>query len=182
MWASESNDTASDAILRGLRSARQAIERCERLQWSASFTLAGATRESAFECLRDLGCLPHWWPGARAIAPLPPGLCQPGDSAVLETRDGAVLLRVLSYRPRRRLVLALVEPDATLLLVDLALICNATGTEVRLGLETPRPALVLAATRAAVRLRLIGQQAAAALELHLTASPRDTGTATRSSS
>jgi hypothetical protein len=182
MWASETSDTASEAMLRGLRSAREAIERCERLQWSASFALTSATRESAFDCLRDLGCLPHWWPGARAIAPLPPGLCQPGDSAVLETRDGAVLLRVLSYRPRGRLVLALVEPDATLLLVDLALTCNSAGTEVRLGLETPRPTAALAATRAAVRLRLIGLQAAAALELHLAASPRHAGTSTRSSS
>jgi len=119
-----------------------------------------------FDCLRDLRCLAHWWPGARDIVSLPPGLYGAGDVAVLKLRQENVVVLVLAYKPGSRIVLALRKPRSRLLL-DLRVRCAAAGTLLDLVIETPRAPSFLAQTVRQLRLRLLCREAAARIERHL---------------
>lgn len=125
---------------------------------------------AVFNCLRDLGCLVQWWPKATSLSPIPPGLCDVGDMAVLNVRGAAVLLRVLSFKPGKRILLALGMPRAPVLL-DLSVSENQRHCTVKLKLETPGAQGQLASSRQWVWLRLLGASAAAGLDRHLRGSP-----------
>ena len=130
--------------------------------------------QAVFDCLRDLGCLVHWWPRAIALSPIPPGLCNVGDMAVLSVRGEAVLLRVLSFKPGKRILLALALAYSPVVL-DLSVSAKAGNCGVQLNLETPFARGQLASARQSIWLRLLGTSAAAGLDRHLRASPRLVG-------
>jgi hypothetical protein len=130
-----------------------------------------------FDCLRNLGCLADWWPGARAIVALPPGVYAAGDVAVLElAKNERIGLRVIAYKPGRRIVIGFVH-ERRRLLVDLRVGGDLDSATVTLSIETPRPASLLAQTLQGLRLRRLCRQAAQALERHLLASPTVAGPA-----
>ena len=128
--------------------------------------LLACPRERAFACLRNLACLPRWWPQAEDLHPLPPGLCQRGDLACLTWRGQPTLLKVLDFQPDSRIVLSLRQP-ADILLLDLWLRPIAEGCRLRLRLETLRADGMLGSTRQALRLGRLLQQASARLRTHL---------------
>jgi len=134
------------------------------LAWSRTIELPEGPA-AVMDCLRHLGCLVDWWPGACSVRPLPGGLCQPGDEGLLETETEDLLLRVLAFRPRR-LVLALAGRK-TLTVVDFALREVACGCALTLRFERPAPGWPLADQWAARRLAAFGTRAAARLEWHL---------------
>ena len=89
-----------------------------------------------FDCLRDLSCLVHWWPRAKSIQPLPPGLCNVGDMAVFSLRKSDALLRVLIFKPGKRMVLAL-DLQHGLVLLDLSVHGDDQQCRLQFRLETP---------------------------------------------
>ncbi len=127
--------------------------------------------ENVFDCLRDLSCLVHWWPHAQSMHPLPPGLCNVGDMAVLRLRHSDALLRVLVFKPGKRMVLALGLPQG-LVLLDLAVSGTGAACELRFRLETPRSHSPLRELRQWLWLRTLGARAAAAMQRHLRSSDR----------
>jgi len=127
--------------------------------------------QAVFECLRDMGCLVHWWPKASSLHPIPPGLCNVGDMAVLEVRGEPVLLRVLSFKPGKRILLVLGMARAPVLL-DLSVSTKHGLCAVQLKLETPYTHGQLASARQWLWLRLLGASAAAGLNRHLRGSQR----------
>lgn len=146
------------------RSACAALAEADLLAWSRTIALPEGPA-AVMDCLRRLGCLVDWWPGARAIRPPAGGLCQPGDVGLLEAETEDLLLRVLAFRPRR-LVLALAG-RRTLTVVDFALREAAAGCELILRFERPAPGWPLADQWAARRLAAFGSRAATRLEWHL---------------
>jgi hypothetical protein len=158
------------AISQSAPPAPTALANADLLAWSRTVHLPeGPT--AVMDCLRRLGCLVDWWPGAWAIRPLAGGLCQPGDAGLLETATEELLLRVLAFRPRR-LILALAGRK-TLTMVDLTLREADTGCELTFRLERPAPGWPVADQWAARRLSAFGTRAAARLEWHLRQRPRD---------
>ena len=152
------------AIRQSARSACAALAEAELLAWSRTIQLPEGPA-AVMDCLRRLGCLVDWWPGAWSVRPLSGGLCQPGDVGLLETEAEDLLLRVLTFRPRR-LVLALAGRKS-LTVVDFALREVAAGCELVLRFERPAPGWPLADQWAARRLSAFGTKAAARLEWHL---------------
>lgn len=126
--------------------------------------------ERVFDCVRNLGCLVHWWPGARGIVATPPGVYAAGDVALLQLAREAVAVRVIAYKPGRRIVLSM-QYECRRLLVDLSVQGNEAGSVVRLSIEAPRESNWLAAKLQALRLRSVCRTAAARLVLHLRNSP-----------
>ncbi len=155
---------AGITVRQSARSARAALAEADLLAWSRTIELPESPT-AVMECLRRLGCLIDWWPGASSVRPLPAGLCQPGDIGLLETDTEALYLRVLAFRPRR-LVLALAGRK-NLTVVDFALRESATGCRLHVRFERPAPAWSLADSWAARRLAAFGMRAAARLEWHL---------------
>ena len=130
-------------------------------------------RQRVFDCLRDLSCLQHWWPHARAIQALPGGLCGVGDFGVLHVRDEAVLLRVLVFKPGTRIVLALGFERGSILL-DLACLdpdLSSYGCTVRLSLESVAARGQLNTLRYGSWMSSLGALAAERLSQHLMESP-----------
>lgn len=151
-------------IRQSARSACAALAEADLLAWSHSIELPEGPA-AVMDCLRRLGCLVDWWPGARVLRPPAGGLCQAGDMGLLETGTEDLLLRVLAFRPRR-LVLALAG-RRTLTVVDLTLREAASGCALTLRLERPAPGWPLADQWAARRLASFAIRAAAQLERHL---------------
>ena len=126
---------------------------------------------NVFDCLRDLSCLVHWWPQAKSIQPLPPGLCNVGDMAIFSLNKNDALLRVLIFKPGKRMVLALgLKPG--LVLLDLSVRGQGEHCELQFRLETPRSAQPLRELRQGLWLRTLGARAAAGMERHLRSSER----------
>ena len=126
---------------------------------------------NVFDCLRDLSCLLHWWPQAKSIQPLPPGLCNVGDMAVFSLTKSDALLRVLIFKPGKRMVLAL-GLEAGLVLLDLSVRGQEESCELQFRLETPRSGQPLRELRQGLWLRTLGARAAAGMERHLRSSER----------
>jgi hypothetical protein len=122
-----------------------------------------------FDCLRNLRCLACWWPQARDIVALPPGLYGTGDVAVLKLRGENVVVLVIAYKPGRRIVLAL-RKERSRLLLDLRVRADASSTTLELALDTPRAQSFIAQSVQQLRLRLLCREAATRLERHLRAS------------
>jgi hypothetical protein len=152
------------AVRQSARSACAALAEADLLTWSRMIELPEGPA-AVMDCLRRLGCIADWWPGATSVRPLAGGLCQPGDVGLLETEAEALLLRVLAFRPRR-LVLALAG-RRTLTVVDVALRTAGEGCEVTLRFERPAPGWPVADQWAARRLSAFGSKAAARMEWHL---------------
>lgn len=89
-----------------------------------------------FDWLRDLSNLARWWPRAHRVQSLPPGVHGVGDVGLLHTETGTIGFRVLAYRPRRRLVLAL-HPPGAMQLLDLRIAAEAP-CRLDLRIEAPR--------------------------------------------
>lgn len=155
---------AGITIRQSARSARAALAEAELLAWSRTLALPDGP-VAVMDCLRRLGCLLDWWPGAWSLRPLAGGLCQPGDMGLLETAAEDLLLRVLAHRPRR-LVLALAGRK-TLTVVDFTLRESGGGCELTVRFERPAPGWPLADQWTARRLAAFGARAAARLEWHL---------------
>lgn len=151
-------------IRQSARSACAALAEADMLAWSRTIERPEGPA-AVMGCLRRLGCIVDWWPGAGSVRPLQGGLCQPGDAGLLETDTEDLLLRVLAFRPRR-LVLALAGRK-TLTVVDFALREVAAGCELVLRFERPAPGWPLADQWAARRLSAFGSKAAIRLEWHL---------------
>ena len=128
-----------------------------------------------FDCLRNLACLADWWPGATGIAALPPGVYGTGDVALLRLGRDHATVRVLAYKPGRRIVLSVQWPRQRVL-VDLRVRGDATTTQVDLSIESPRASTLLAQTLQGLRLRALCRGARERLERHLRQSPRVTTT------
>jgi hypothetical protein len=158
------------AIRQSARTTRAALAEADLLAWSRTIDLP-AGPAAVMDCLRRLGCLLDWWPGARAIRPLSAGLCQPGDMGLVETESEDLLLRVLAYRPRR-LVLALAG-RRNLTVVDLALRESDGGCELTVRFERPAPGWPLADQWTARRLAAFGARAATRLEWHVRQRPAE---------
>ena len=103
-------DTVFCTCARSARNHTGSLEmQCFQLTLALPFASA-----NVFDCLRDLSCLVHWWPHAKSIQPLPPGLCNVGDMAIFSLTKSDALLRVLIFKPGKRMVLALgLEPGNT---------------------------------------------------------------------
>lgn len=146
------------------RRARAALSDAELVAWSRTIDLPEGPAV-VMDCLRRMGCLVDWWPGAWAIRPVAGGLCQVGDIGYLEAHPEDLMIRVLAFR-RHRLVLALAGVRA-LTVVDLVLRRSATGCELGIRFERPAPGWPGADAWAARRLANFGARAAARLEWHL---------------
>ncbi len=145
------------------------------LRVGTSIEIAAPTQR-VFACLRNLGCLCRWWPRAVALHPQPPGLCNVGDIALLQLKDGPTLLKVLCYQPDRRIVLSLHRPGLPLLLeisVDRSqraakdATAAVQGSRIRLQLEVERRSGAIASARQAFWLSLLSRRAASGLRQHL---------------
>ena len=166
-------------FMRCVRAAQERLNSDVRQQYSTHIDTPFA-RQRVFDCLRDLSCLRHWWPHARSIEALPGGLCGVGDFGVLHVRDEAVLLRVLVFKPARRMVLALRFARGSILL-DLACLDHANlnyaghgsdnGCTVRLSLESIAPVSQLNSLRYSAWMSSLGAFAAEGLSRHLFESP-----------
>ena len=152
------------------RSARNHTGSLEMQCYQTNLTLPFASAK-VFDCLRDLSCLLHWWPHARSIQPLPPGLCNVGDMAVFSLRKNDAMLRVLIFKPGKRMVLALGLVHG-LVLLDLTVRGDDQQCELQFRLETPRSGQPLREMRQWLWLRTLGASAAAGMERHLRTSER----------
>ena len=163
--------TTSKLFDSSAKAARASVALDDMLRFQTEICLP-YSEHAVFDCLRDMGCLLHWWPKARSLCPIPPGLCNVGDMAVLDVRSESVLLRVLAFKPGKRILLAIGLSHAPVLL-DLSVSTSLEHTCcVRLMLETPQGHGHLASARQWIWLRLLGASAAAALDRHLRVSPR----------
>jgi hypothetical protein len=168
-------DTLACASFRlSARRARAALSEAALVAWSRTIELPEGPA-AVMDCLRRMGCLVEWWPGAWAIRPVGGGLCQVGDIGLLEAHPEDLMIRVLAFRPRR-LVLALAGARS-LTVVDLVLRESASGCELGIRFERPAPGWAGADAWAARRLANFGARAAARLEWHLRERmrPRDAG-------
>ena len=136
---------------------------------SASLRLPCAPAR-VFDCLRNLKCLVHWWPGAEDILAVPPGVYGPGDVAVLKLRRESVGVLVIAYKPGRRIVLSL-QKERSRLLVDLRVRASGSDALLELAIEAPNAPTRLAQAVQRMRLRGLCREAATGLERHLRASP-----------
>lgn len=167
-------DPAGEWIfMRCVRTAQQRLSSDMRQHYRTHIDIPHA-RQRVFDCLRDLSCLRHWWPHASSIEALPGGLCGVGDFGVLHVRDEAVLLRVLVFKPGRRIVLALRFERGSILL-DLACLepsdPTGSGCTVRLSLESIAPLSQLNTLRYSNWMSSLGAFAAEGLGRHLIHSP-----------
>lgn len=126
--------------------------------------------ECVFDCLRNLGCLVHWWPGARGILAVPPGVYSAGDVALLQLERGSLVVRVIAYKPGRRIVLSL-QQERRHWLVDLRVRALGERCALRMTFEAPREANWLSYTLQGLRLRALCRNAAEQLAHHLRNSP-----------
>lgn len=124
-----------------------------------------------FDCLRNLACLAEWWPGATGIVALPPGVYGAGDAALLRLGQDNATVRVIAYKPGRRIVLSVQWPRQRVL-VDLRVRGDAATTQLDLSIESPRASTLLAQTLQGLRLRALCRGARERLERHLRQSPR----------
>ena len=152
------------------RSARNHTGSLEMHCFQTNLALPFASA-NVFDCLRDLSCLVHWWPQAKSIQPLPPGLCNVGDMAVFSLRKSDALLRVLIFKPGKRMVLALGLAHG-LVLLDLVVQGDCEHCELQFRLESPRSGQPLRELRQWLWLRTLGASAAARMERHLRSSER----------
>lgn len=175
-------------FLSSARDARAHTESLEMHCFQAHIELPGS-HERVFNCLRDLTCLMHWWPHAQSLRPLPPGLCNVGDMAILRARQDNALLRVLAFKPGRRMVLAIGFKQG-LVVLDLAVrqvdagcknpaqvaqsevAANQPLCQVQFRVETPQNANSPRSARLGLWLGVLGSRAVAALEQHLLVLPR----------
>ncbi len=165
-------DFSSSNLFNGTaRTARACAEVTDMLCFKSELSMpyAGA---AVFDCLRDLGCLVHWWPNASALTPIPPGLCNVGDMAVLNVRGESALLRVLCFKPGKRILLALGLPQAPVFLQLSVRELPDQACQVLLKLETPITHSQFASAKSWLWLRLLGARASSGLDRHLRASPR----------
>ncbi len=121
-----------DPLLRCIAERREILDG-ELLRQSVSLDLPLDPRR-AFECLRNLNCLVHWWPRAVSVRPLPPGIFGVGDMGILELARGSAWFRVMRYVPNRRLLLALVN-RRDVLAIELRWVAQ---NRLDLVLEAPR--------------------------------------------
>lgn len=152
------------------RSARNQTDCLEMHCFQLTLALPFASG-NVFDCLRDLSCLVQWWPQAKSIQPLPPGLCNVGDMAIFSLRKSEALLRVLIFKPGKRMVLALGLSQG-LVLLDLSVRGSGKQCELQFRLETPHSGQPLRELRQWLWLRTLGASAAAGLEQHLRSSER----------
>lgn len=118
-----------------------------------------------FDWLRDLTNLARWWPCAKGVQSLPPGVHGVGDVGLLYTDSGVVGFRVLAFRPRRRIVLMLQKPGAMQIL-DLRVTAESP-CRLDLRIEAPRKRGHWRALWQALHLRRQCLRASAALEVQL---------------
>ena len=160
-------DTVFCTCARSARNHTGSLEmHCFQLTLALPFASA-----NVFDCLRDLSCLVHWWPQAKSIQPLPPGLCNVGDMAIFSLRKSDALLRVLIFKPGKRMVLALSLAQG-LVLLDLSVKGDGEQCELQFRVETPRCGQPLRELRQWLWLRTLGARAAAGMERHLRSSER----------
>lgn len=152
------------AIRHSARLTQAALGSVDLLSWSRTVTLA-IEPAAAMDCLRRLGCLVDWWPGARALRPLAPGLCGVGDVGLLDTASGERLLRVLAFRPGRLVLVLAARRSLTVL--DVGVRASAAGSALTLSLERPPAGGALANHLAGRRLARLGERALAGLQAHL---------------
>lgn len=142
----------------------------ESVAFSQSVLAMPYPSASVFDCVGNLGCLVHWWPGALSIIALPPGVYFAGDVAVIALQRQSVAVRVIAYKPERRIVLSLSQDEGQLL-VDLRVRPSATGSVLTLSLETARATGPLSYFFQCRRLRRLCRTAAEQLAQHLRSSP-----------
>lgn len=147
----------------------------ESVAFSQSVLAMPYPTASVFDCVRNLGCLVHWWPGAISIIALPPGVYSAGDVAVITLRDFNVAVRVIAFKPDRRIVLSFAQKDGHLL-VDLRVRSSNAGCVLTLSLETARATGPLSHFFQCRRLRRLCHKAAEQLAQHLRSSPVTAGT------
>ena len=152
------------------RSARNQTGNLEMHCFQTNLALPFASA-NVFDCLRDLSCLLHWWPQAKSIQPLPPGLCNVGDMAVFSLRKSDALLRVLIFKPGKRMVLAL-DLQHGLVLLDLSVHGDDQQCRLQFRLETPLSSQGMRERRQWLWLRTLGACASVGLERHLRRSER----------
>lgn len=169
--AKNTPDSAGEWVfMRCVRAAQQRLNSDARQQYSTQIDTPFA-RQRVFDCLRDLSCLRHWWPHARAIEALPGGLSGVGDFGILHVRDEAVLLRVLVFKPGHRMVLAMRFTRGSILLDLSCLDQQNQGCTVRLCLESIVPVSQRHSLRYSAWMSALGAYAAEALNRHLHESP-----------
>jgi hypothetical protein len=158
-----------------VRQARELIELAETHSFHAHIKL-GFASEAVFNCLRDLACLLDWWPHARALHPIPPGLCKVGDMGILQVGQHFGLLRVLAFKPGKRIFLALSLSLAPVLLelsvLPAPAVCGSQCCSVRVGLESPCMPNARNHVRRQRWLEILGAKAERALHAHLLRSSR----------
>lgn len=123
---------------------------------------------AVFDGLRDLKGLAHWWPDARNIVAVPPGVYAAGDHALLELRRERVAVRVLAYKPGRRIVLSLLKRHSRLL-VDIRVRPAGPGTLLDLAIESPSAPTLLAQVLLQLRMRRLCRDAVTRLARYLRA-------------
>jgi len=157
--------TLTEPLLRCIAQNKRGYDGCELIGHSVRFELP---RESSrvFDCLRNLGCLTHWWPRALSVQSLPPGVHGIGDCGLLTLERETAWFRVMAFVPARRIVLALVLAH-DLLIIDLRVRSGTTHCAVELRIEAPRHRARLTNLWQALWLRLLCSRAAARLEAHL---------------
>ncbi len=163
--ATPERQTLTEPLLRCIAQNKRGYDGSELIGHSVRFSLP---RESTrvFDCLRNLGCLTHWWPRALSVQSLPPGVHGIGDCGLLTLQRETAWFRVMAFVPGRRIVLALVLAH-DLLIVDLRVISGDDDCTVELRIEAPRHRARLTNLWQALWIRLLCLRAAARLEAHL---------------
>lgn len=155
----------TEPLLRCIAQNKRGYDGSELISHGGRFKLTNPSAE-VFGCLRNLGCLAHWWPRAVAVRPLPPGVFGIGDIGLLELKRETAWFRVMAYVPGRRVVLALVLTH-DLLIVDLRVTGGEGACTVELRIEAPRHRATLTNLWQSLWLRILCVRAAARLENHL---------------
>jgi hypothetical protein len=146
-----------DPLLRCIAQSKGRADSLELLVARAELRAAAAPEH--FERLRDLATLPRWWPEARAIQALPPGIFGVGDAALIELHAGEAWCRVMAYQQRRRLVLAIVA-EREVLTIDWRLLA---GDRLELRIEAPARPTPWAAWSQSLRLARLCRRAIRAI-------------------
>jgi|CXWL01.1.fsa_nt_gi hypothetical protein len=167
----------TEPLLRCIAQNKRGYDGSELIGHSVRFTVQ-EPGSAVFNCLRNLGCLAHWWPRALAVKPLPPGVFGIGDIGLLELTRETAWFRVMAYVPGRRIVLALVLAH-DLLIVDLRVLGSHEACSVELRIEAPRHRATLTNLWQALWLRMLCNRAAVALQGHLRSSSTSLNGTTR---
>lgn len=166
---SHSRAQLTEPLLRCIAQNKRGYDGSELIGHTARLQIPDGS-VAVFNCLRNLACLAHWWPRARSVQALPPGVFGVGDMGLLELQRETAWFRVMAYVPERRIVLALVLAH-DLLIVDLRVTGKSQVCVVELRIEAPRHRAALTNLWQSLWLRMLCTRAAARLEAHLRASP-----------